>query len=92
MGSGKGCVLYHPDAVRRLVAGMRADMHAAHYETLTELNVLRRELAECRAALDELRAPTLARQKAEAELASLYRERSIQRARAVERDPNAALN
>jgi hypothetical protein len=30
--------------------------------------------------------------KAEAELASLYRERAIARARAAERDPNATLN
>ena len=85
-------LLYHPDAVRSLVAGMRADMHASHFETLTELNVLRRELAECRAALDELRAATLARQRAEAELAGLYRERELARARAAERDPAAPLN
>jgi len=30
--------------------------------------------------------------KAEAELASLYREREIVRARAAQRDPNAPLN
>jgi hypothetical protein len=45
-----------------------------------------------RAALDELRAAVRARQHAEAELAGLYRERAIARARAAERDPNAALN
>jgi hypothetical protein len=67
-------------------------VHAHHFEQLTELNALRRELTECRAALDELRAATLARQKAEAELASLYRERAIAGARAAERDPAAALN
>jgi len=38
-------------------------------------------------ALRELRAAVRARQRAEAELASLYRERAIQRARAAERDP-----
>jgi hypothetical protein len=34
----------------------------------------------------------LARQHAETELAALYRERAIQRAQGVERDPNAMLN
>jgi hypothetical protein len=42
--------------------------------------------------LGELRAAVLARQKAEAELASLYRERAIQRAQRTERDPTAPLN
>jgi len=66
---------------------------------LAERDSLRRELAETRrerddmhAALRELRAASLARMKAEAELAAVYRERAIQRARAAERDPNAALN
>jgi len=36
-------------------------------------------------------APGLARQRAEAELTELYRERDIQRARAAERDPAAPL-
>jgi len=42
--------------------------------------------------LRELRAAVLARQKAEHALATLYRERAIARARAVERAPNAMLN
>jgi len=57
---------------------------------------LKRELAwtlqslrELRADLAELRAAVLARQRADAELASLYRERAIARARAAERDPLA---
>ena len=37
-------------------------------------------------------AVVLARHRADAELASLYRERAIARARAAERDPNAMLN
>jgi hypothetical protein len=49
-------------------------------------------VAELRATLQELRAATLARQHAQAELTSLYRERAIARARAAERDPNAMLN
>jgi hypothetical protein len=42
--------------------------------------------------LAELRAATLARQQAYAELVGFYREREIQRARAAERDPSAALH
>jgi hypothetical protein len=40
----------------------------------------------------ELRAAVLARQQAEAELAGLYRERVIARARAAQRDPALPLN
>jgi hypothetical protein len=53
---------------------------------------LRKELDECRAALNELRAASLARQRAEVEFAGLYREPAIARARAVERDPRQPLN
>jgi hypothetical protein len=42
--------------------------------------------------LRELRAAVLARQKTEQELAALYREREIQKARAAQRDPTAPLN
>jgi len=66
---------------------------------VAERDALKRELAEIRherddmrAALRELCAASLARIKAEAELAALYRERAIARAQAAERDPNAALN
>jgi len=45
-----------------------------------------------RVALRELRAAVLAKQKAEADLRDLYREREIQRVRAAERDPAALLN
>jgi len=38
-----------------------------------------------------LKAVVLARQHAETELAALYRERAIQRARSAERDPAAPL-
>jgi len=59
---------------------------------LCELNALRCELEQCRTALVELRAAVLARQHAEAELRELYRERTIQRAKAAERDPVTLLN
>ena len=51
-----------------------------------------RERDEFRAALPELRAAATARWEAEARLAQLYRERTIARARAFERDPHAMLN
>jgi hypothetical protein len=51
----------------------------------------RKSLDEVRKALGELQAAVLARQKAEAELAALYRERAIARARAAERDSAAPL-
>jgi hypothetical protein len=56
-----------------------------------ELKWTRESLDECRAAMRELRAATLARMKAEEALADLYRERAIARARAAERDPAAPL-
>jgi hypothetical protein len=57
-----------------------------------EVAALRAELDQVRVQFDQLRAASLARQHAHDELVSLHRERSIQRARAAERDPNAALN
>ena len=63
----------------------------AYASVVAERDALKRELAwtrqsldEIRAASAELRAAVLARQKAEAELASLYRERAIS-ARATDR-------
>ena len=48
--------------------------------------------ARASTALRELQATVRARQHAEAELAALYRERAIARARAAERDPALPLN
>jgi hypothetical protein len=60
---------------------------------------LRAELADTRQqrdgfrdALNELRAARAAVVQAQAELASLYRERAIARARAAERDSRQPLN
>jgi len=69
----------------------RDDLHEMHFKHLSELAELRRELDECRAALDALRGAVVARQRAEDELASLYRQRDIERASATERDPAARL-
>jgi hypothetical protein len=57
-----------------------------------ELDWTKQALAQTLEALRELRAAVLARQKAEAELAALYRERAIARARTAQRDPAAPLN
>jgi hypothetical protein len=57
-----------------------------------EMGHLERELAECRREFDELRAAVLRRNRLDAELIGLYRERSIQRAQATERDPALPLN
>jgi hypothetical protein len=85
-------LLYSANRVHALFARMRADLHDMHFEHLCELADLRRELDATRAALDDLRAAVLARQRAEAELACLYRERAIARARAAERAPTMPLN
>jgi len=57
-----------------------------------ELAQTRKSLEETRAALSSLQAAVLARHKAEAELANLYRQREIARAKATERDITQPLN
>jgi hypothetical protein len=94
MGNGRR-ILYSPQYVqgfRVALAEARSDLHDMHFRHLCEIADLRRELDETRAALDELRAATLAREKAEYELRELYHERAIARARAAERDQAAPLN
>jgi hypothetical protein len=60
-------------------------------ELLKQLYWHQNQLRELTETLRELKAIVLARQHAEAELAALYRERAIQRAKAAERDPAAPL-
>jgi hypothetical protein len=57
-----------------------------------EIAALRRERDELLAALNELRAARFGVAQAQAELASLYRERELQRARSIERDFGQPLN
>jgi len=78
---------------RRLVyaAGYRAAMAEAHRDLQKLAADLQAEANQLRAELAELRATVAARLKAESELRELYRQRSIQRARATERDPTALL-
>jgi hypothetical protein len=68
-----------------------ASLVAERDALLEETNWLLDQLREITMELRELKAVVLARQHAEAELAALYRERAIQRAQAVERDPAAPL-
>jgi hypothetical protein len=57
-----------------------------------ELEWTKKSLDEVRDAMRELRAAVLARQQAEFQLAELYREREIARAKATERDIDQLLN
>lgn len=84
--------LYTAEHVHKMFARMRNDLHEMHSRHLGEMADLRRELEEVHAAYAELRATVLARQNAERELTSLYRERDIARARAAERDPALPLH
>jgi len=62
------------------------------FDDHAEVAVLRTKLDEIRAQFDELRAVSLARQRAQAELVGLHCERAIQRARAAERDASTPLH
>ena len=82
-------VLYTPQFVAGFAHALRearADLHDQHFKHLCEMGDLLRELAALRAEVEHLRelnAVVLARHRAEAELAGLYRERSIQQALAA---------
>jgi septal ring factor EnvC (AmiA/AmiB activator) len=60
--------------------------------TRRDLAMAQQSVHELRDAINELLAARRAREMAEAELAALYREREIARARAAERDPALPLN
>jgi hypothetical protein len=80
-------VLYTGERVRAMFARMRGDLHAQHSRHLCELTELRKELAGLRAAYEALRGAVLEREKAEANLELLRRDRerrtSIAEGRAV---------
>jgi hypothetical protein len=84
-------VLYHPDRVHALFARMLDDLHNMADRHAAEVESLRRELDAVRQQFFELRAVSLARSKAEVEVAELRRLREIGRAKAAERDPAAPL-
>jgi len=68
-------LLYSQDRVRQLIRGIRADAWANHSDTMAELRRLQVEMAALRAEYDALRNAVLEREKAEANLALLQRDR-----------------
>jgi len=91
-------VFYTPARVHGVFIEMQrqlrelAERHAAETARLrAQLSELRAELDGVRSAFDELRSISLARSRAELELADLRRLRDIGRARATRRDPAAPL-
>jgi hypothetical protein len=76
-------LLYSQDRVRQLIRGIRADAWASHYDTVVELRRLQVEMAALRAEYDALRNAVLEREKAEANLELLKRDRE-RRERIVE--------
>jgi hypothetical protein len=69
-----------------------ASVAAERNQLRQDLTDVRRQRDEALAMLDELRTAIRARHAAEAELASLYRERDIAKAQAAVRDPAAPLH
>jgi len=84
-------VLYTPERVHTLFAKMKSDLAAMHFKHLCELSDLRRELDTVRAEFEELKDVVRRRVAAEAELASLRRERQLMLALSAERDPAMPL-
>ena len=83
---GRRKQLYSPAYVYAVFDRMRDDLHKLAARHASEVAALRAELDEVRDLYARLRAASLARAKAEAELAVMYREREIARACATERN------
>jgi len=79
-------------SARDMLVAERASAEREVDRLRDEVEWLMRDRDRLLGALRELQAAVRARQKADAEVARLYRERDIVRAWAVERDPSAALN
>jgi hypothetical protein len=92
LGNDHRRLVYSEDRVRLLFGRMRDELAEMHERHVAELTALRAELEGVRAAFDELRAVSLARSRAEVELAELRRLREIGRARVAERDPAQPLH
>ena len=82
----------HIDAYRAALAECRADLSAMNFRHECAMADLQKRLAETRAEFDQLKAVVRVRQRAEKELAGLYRERELMRALRAERDPALPLN
>ena len=68
-----------------------ARCEAMREEFAREIEQLQRELFATRSAYEELRVATLARERAQEELAALHRRRAIMRAEAAERTPGTRI-
>ena len=79
-------------SARDMLVAERASAEREVDRLRDEVEWLMRDRDRLLGALRELQSAVRARQKADAEVARLYRERDIARAWAVERDPRAALN
>ena len=80
-------LLYAEERVRAMFARMRDELRELGERHRAEVTALRAELDQIRAQFDELRTVSLARSRAEVELAELRRLRDIGRARLAQRDP-----
>jgi hypothetical protein len=68
-------LLYTADKVRAVFARMRGDLHEQHERHLFEMAELRKELDQLHAAYAALRAAVFERERAEADLELLRRDR-----------------
>jgi hypothetical protein len=73
-------VLVPRDRVRQLIRGIRADAWASHYDTMAELRRLQVEMAALRAEYDALCNAVRERERAEADLELMKRDRERQMA------------
>jgi len=92
-------LVYTPERVRFLFCRMRQELAELGARYIAETATLRRQVEEMRRELegvrelyDQLRAVSLARSKAEIEVAELRRLREIGRAQAAQRDPAVPLH
>jgi hypothetical protein len=76
-------LLYTEDRVRALFARCLADLEAQHSRHLTDMSNLRHELDQVRAEYELLRSAVLKRERAEADLELLRRDRERAEGRAV---------
>jgi chromosome segregation ATPase len=97
--NGRRLIRPHIDAYRAALTEARADLnalHAAHERRQIEAQRRQQnlvdELEALRHELSELKSVIRARQRAQAELDGLYRERELMRALAAPRDPALPLN
>jgi chromosome segregation ATPase len=92
--NGRRCIIHAWHSAREQFAALVAErdqLRRENDELKRQFDWMLRELQDVTSAFRELRMAVLARQHAERELASLYREREIARAQAAERDPAQPL-